>query len=91
MLLKIKNLGFCSQINQRATGVHRHIVIKFGLVNLTSVGAGNSDTNGNFVFDQIGQKIIGTVSGRCVFGHIPGRIRPHDTVFNKKNVHLMPL
>jgi hypothetical protein len=52
-ILKVKNLSFCSQINKRAACIHGHVREKFCLVNLTSVGAGNSDANGDFVFNQI--------------------------------------
>jgi hypothetical protein len=75
-ILKIKNLSFGSQINQRAARIHGHVRVKFGLVNLTSVGAGNSDANGDFVFNQIRQKIIRAIAGSCLFGQIPRRIRP---------------
>jgi len=74
--LKVKNLSFCGQINKRAACIHRHVGVKFCLVNLTSLGAGNSDANGDFVFNQIGQKIIRAIAGSCLCGQIPRRIRP---------------
>jgi hypothetical protein len=56
--LKAKNLSFSSYINKRAACIHRHVGVNFFFVNLTSVDAGDSDANRDFVFDRIGQKII---------------------------------
>ena len=53
-----KHLSFSSQINKRAARIQRPVGVKFSLINLTNVDAGNSDAKGDFGFDRIGQKII---------------------------------
>jgi hypothetical protein len=51
--LEIKDLSLCSEINHGTACIHRHIGVKFFLVNLTSIGAGNSDPDGDFILDEI--------------------------------------
>jgi hypothetical protein len=65
---KIKNLGFGCQINQMRSAVQDHIGKEFGLVQLTGLGTGDSDPDGDLVFNQIRQIIIGTISGSSFFG-----------------------
>jgi xanthine/CO dehydrogenase XdhC/CoxF family maturation factor len=46
--------------------IQDHVGKEFFLVNLTSIGAGSSDANGHLVFDQVGQVVIGAITGGCV-------------------------
>jgi len=88
--LKIEDLGFGGQINQMRTAVQDHIGKEFGLVHLTGLGAGDSDPDGDLLFHQIGQVVVGTVSGRCLYGHISRGIGPLDAVIDKEEMDLVP-
>ena len=68
--------------------IQDHIGKEFGLVHLTGLGTGDSDPDGDLVFHQIGQIIIGAVSGCRFDGHIPAGIGPFYPVVDKKDIHL---
>jgi hypothetical protein len=88
--LKIKHFCFRSQIDEmRATG-QNHVGEKLGLVNLTSLCAGDSNPDRDFVFHKIGKIITGTVSGFGFFLKISCGIRPHDTIVDEKQIYLVP-
>jgi len=44
--------------------VQYHVGIEFCLVNLTGFCTGDSDPDGDFIFDQIGQVIVRAIPGR---------------------------
>ena len=49
--LKIKDLGICSQVNQMGASIQYHVRIELGLINLTSLCAGNSNAYWDLVFN----------------------------------------
>ena len=69
--LEVEDLGVRCQIDQMGAAVQHHVREKVGVVNLTSLGAGNSNANWNLIFHQVGEIIIGAVPGFCFNGHIP--------------------
>lgn len=48
-MLKVKDFGFSSQIDEMGTPIQNHIGKEFGLVYLTGLGARNSDPDRDFV------------------------------------------
>jgi len=67
--------------------VQYHVAEKRILVNLTSLGTRNSDTDGDLVFNKIGQVVIGAIAGRGFFRKVSVCICPYDTIIDKKNIH----
>ena len=59
---KVEHLGFRREVNQMGPPVEHHVGEEFRLVQLTSIGTRNSDSNGDFIFDQIRQIIIGAIA-----------------------------
>jgi hypothetical protein len=82
--LEIKHLRFGGQIDQMRPPVEDHVGEKIFLVNLTSIGARNSDTDGNLAFDQKGQIIIGAITGLRADGQIPTLVGPHHAIVNQE-------
>jgi hypothetical protein len=72
------------------TAVQSHVREEFGLVNLTGVGAGNSDPDWYPVFNQIGQIIIRAVTRGGLFIQIPVFVGPGDAPIDKKHIRLVP-
>ena len=68
-----------------------HIGIEFGLVHLTGLGTGDSDPDRDLVFHQIGQIIIGAVSGCRFDGHIPAGIGSFYPIVDEKTSTRCPL
>lgn len=68
---KIDHFGLCGQIDQMGATVKNHVGEKRCLVNLTGSGTGRSDPDGDLVFDQVGQIVIGTVACRSQSSQIP--------------------
>jgi hypothetical protein len=69
--------------------VQRHVGKKIGLVNLTGIGTGNSDPYGHIVCDQVGQVILGAISGLRFYFQISGFIPPQNGAVDKKQVDRM--
>jgi hypothetical protein len=72
------------------TAIQSHVGEKFGLVNLTGVCAGNSDPDGDLVFNQIGQILVRAVTGGRLFIQISVFIGPGDTPIDKKHIRIVP-
>ena len=62
--LKVEDFRFRRHIDHVPASVKNHVRKKMSLVNLTSIGTGDSDTDGHFVFHQIWQVVIWTITGR---------------------------
>jgi hypothetical protein len=69
--------------------IQHHVREEFGLVNLTGLGARNSDSDGHLVVDQIRQIIVGTVSGFGLNAEISLGISPMNAIVDEKQVRLM--
>lgn len=54
MELKVEYLGFSGKIDQMGSAIENHIGEKLGLVNLTGLGARNSDSDRDFLLDKVG-------------------------------------
>jgi hypothetical protein len=89
--LEIENLGFGRKIDQMRAAVQDHVGEELRLVNLTSFDAGNSDPDGHFIFDKIGQVVVGTVPGKGFYGHVARFVGPGDSAVDKKQVHIVRL
>jgi hypothetical protein len=87
--LKIKHLGICGKIDQVGAAIQDHVGGKICLVNLTGIGAWNSDSNGNLLFNEIGEVIVWTVPGCRFDTQISFLVRPQYAVIYKKQVHRM--
>jgi hypothetical protein len=87
--LEVEDLGFDGKIDQVRRSVKQHIGKEFGLVDLTSLGARNSDSDGDLLFDQIRQIVVGTVPGSRLDAEIAGFVCPGHAVVNEENVDLM--
>jgi len=71
--------------------IHHHIGKELCLVNLTGLGARNSDPDGYLVLHQVRQIVVGAIAGPGLCIHVPARIRPHHSVINKENINRMSL
>ena len=69
--LKVEHFGFGCQIDQMGTPVQNHVGEKFGLVNLTILGAGDSDPDGHGLFHQIGEIVTGGIPGNGLLVQVP--------------------
>jgi hypothetical protein len=72
------------------TSIKHHVREELGLVNLTSVGTGNSDSDGDFILDQIRQIIIGTITCHGLYVKIPGPVRPGYPAVDKEYIDIVP-
>jgi hypothetical protein len=88
--LKVEHFSLGGQVDQVGPAVQHHVGEESALVNLTRLGAGNSDTDGNIVLHQIPKVVIGTITGGCFDGKITARIRPHDAAVNEKQIYRVP-
>jgi hypothetical protein len=88
--LKIEHLGFRSQIDQMWATVKEHVREEVFFVNLTSFGAGDSNSNRNLFFDQIRKVVIRAVPRRCFYGQVPFRIGPGNPAIDEKHIGLVP-
>jgi hypothetical protein len=73
------------------TAIKDHVREKFRLVNLTSLGTGDSDANRDFVFHKIGQVIIGAIAGGGFLGNVPFVVGPKNAIIYQKKVDRMTL
>jgi hypothetical protein len=89
--LKVEDFGFRGQIDQMGTSVKTHIGKELGLVNLTSLGAGNSDPNGDFLLHQIGEIVIRAITRDGFHTEVSGFVRPCYPTVNKEQVYHVPL
>ena len=87
MILEIEDLRFCGKINEMWSAIKHHVREEFRLVNLTSLGAGNSDPYGHFFFNQVGQIVVGAVAGRCLLIKVPGFVRPRYSPVNEEKIY----
>jgi hypothetical protein len=71
--------------------VQQHVGKKFGLVNLTGIGARRSDPNGNVVFQEVREIVIRTIPGNGLFLEIPCFVGPQCTILDKENIDPVPL
>jgi hypothetical protein len=85
--LEIKHLCFSSEVNEMGTTVQYHVGEEFILVDLTSFCTGNSDAYWYFIFDEVLQMIIGTITGSCFLREIPGGICPCHSVIDEENIY----
>jgi hypothetical protein len=88
--LEVKNFGLSSQINQAGRPIQDHIGVKLRLVYLTGLGAGDSDTDRDIVFNQIGQIVVGTVPRFRLNLKIPLGVRPQHSTVNKEKGRFVP-
>jgi hypothetical protein len=68
--------------------IQHHIGEELGLVDLTSLGAGNSDSYRDFLLHQIRKIVVGTVTRRGLCIEISGLVRPRYSPVNKKRFTL---
>jgi hypothetical protein len=87
---KIKHLGFRRQIDQMRAAIEHHVRKEVLLVNLTSFGTRNSNSNRNFVLDQIRKIIIRAITRRCFYIEIPFGIGPVNPAVDKKDIRFVP-
>jgi hypothetical protein len=71
--------------------VQNHVRKEVFLVNLTTLCAGDSDTDRNFIVHQIRQVVIGAIAclGLCI--EVSPLIGPEHPVIDEKNVDGVPL
>jgi hypothetical protein len=74
--LEIEHLALGNQINQMRGAVQQHVGKKIGLVNLTGICARRSDSDGNFVFQEVRKIVIRTIPGNGLFLEIPSFVGP---------------
>jgi hypothetical protein len=72
------------------SSIQSHIGEEFGLVNLTSLRTGDSNADGNLVFNQIRQIVAGTVTGGGLTVQISFRVYPFDAVIDEKYIRFVP-
>jgi hypothetical protein len=90
LTLKIKHFRLGHQINQVGSTVEQHIGEKIGLVNLTGICTRRSDPDGDLVFHQVWKIIVRTIPGDGLFFEIPRVVCPQSTIFNEKNINIVP-
>ena len=73
------------------TAVQQHIMEEFRLVNLTSIGTGNSDPDGDFLLDEIRQEVVRAITRDGLYAEIPGLVRPGNPAVGQKHVDIMTL
>jgi hypothetical protein len=88
--LEIEHLGFSRQIDQVGSAIEGHVCKKVLLVNLTSRGAWNSNADGDMIFYQVRQIIIGAITGGGLDVQGPFGIGPVNAVVDKKHIRLVP-
>jgi hypothetical protein len=88
---KIEDLGLGSHVDQVGATVQNHVGKEVLLVNLTSLGAGDSDTDGHLVLHQIRQVVIGAIAGWGLCVEVAALIGPEHPLVNKKDVDAVPL
>jgi hypothetical protein len=71
------------------TAIEDHVGEEFGLVNLTSVGAGDSDSDWHFFFNQIRQVVVGAITRGGLLTQIPGFVRPGYASIDEEEVHFV--
>ena len=86
---KIKHFRFGSQIYQMGGTIKKHVRKEAFLVNLTRLGARNSNANGDLVLDQVGQIIIRAISGGRVNIQISSGISPIHAIVDEKQIRLV--
>jgi hypothetical protein len=69
--------------------VEHHVGAELCLVNLTGFGAGNSDSNGDALFHQVGHVVIWGIARDRLDGEITRRIGPHHAAINKEKADAM--
>jgi hypothetical protein len=89
--LEVEHLRFGRKVDQMWAAVEQHIGKKLGLVNLTSLGTGDSNPNGDFLFNEIGQVVVGTVTGDRLLSEVPGLVCPGHSTVDEEQIHLVAL
>jgi hypothetical protein len=69
---EIEHFRFCRQVDQMWPTVEKHVGEKVRLINLTSLGTGDSDSNRDFLLHQVSQIIVWTISGNGFAVEVPG-------------------
>lgn len=72
----------------RAT-IQNHVGKELRLVHLTSIGTGNSDPNGNFIFHKVWQVIIGAITRSGLHIEISGLVSPGYSAIDEEQIDLM--
>jgi hypothetical protein len=88
---EIDHLGLSGEIDEVGAAVEDHVAEEIVLVNLTSLGAGNSDPDGDLVFHQIVQVVVWAVSGGSFDREVPCLVGPQHAAVDKENVYGVPL
>jgi hypothetical protein len=91
LILKIEHLGCRGEVDQTGAAVQAHIGEKIGFVNLTILGAGNSDAGGHFLVHQGGEIIGGAIPGGGLAAQIPPLIGPQHAVVDEEEINPVAL
>jgi hypothetical protein len=89
--LEIKDLGFGSHVDQVRAAVQGHVGKEVLLVNLTSLGTGDSNTDRHFVLHQVWQVVAGAVACRGFCVEITPLVGPDHPVIDEKQIDRVPL
>ena len=69
--LKIENFRFCCQVDQMRPTIEKHVGEEVRLINLTSLGTGDSDSDRDFLLNKVSQIIVWTIPGNGLDMEIP--------------------
>jgi hypothetical protein len=69
--LKIEHLRFCCQVYQMWPTIQKHVGEECRLINLTSLGTGDSDPDRDFLLHKVSQIIVWTIPGNGFDMEIP--------------------
>ena len=68
---KIEHFRFCCQVDQMRPTIEKHIGEEFRLINLTSLGTGDSDSDRDFLLNKVSQIIVWTIPGNGLDMEVP--------------------
>ena len=88
--LEVEDFRFSGKIYEVRSPIEDHVVEKPSLVNLTSLGAGDSDPNRDFILHEIRKEVIGAVASDGFLVHVPCLVRPRHPSVDEEEVHRVP-
>jgi hypothetical protein len=88
-ILEIEDLRFRSHIDQMGTTIQLHVREELRFIHFAILGAGSAQANQHFVFDKVGQVIIGAIPGGGLLVEVPGLVRPGHSPIDEEEIHLM--
>jgi hypothetical protein len=90
-LSEIENLGFRGHIDQMGPTVQLHVGEEFGFVHTAIFRTGRAYADFDLVFHQVGQVVVGAVSGDGLDAEVPVFVSPRHAIVNEKHIHMMAL